>query len=84
VAAEDDFRAFRGLRVGVLTNPSGVMPSTLEHAVDVLGASPNVDLVAVFAPEHGFRGAAQAGSSREPDAATRRRAAGSPPLIPED
>ena len=85
VAAEDDFRAFRGLRVGVLTNPSGVMPSTLEHAVDVLGASPNVDLVAVFAPEHGFRGAAQAGSSREPDAATRRRSGeGSPPLIPED
>ena len=73
------------MRVGVLTNPSGVMPSTLEHAVDVLGASPNVDLVAVFAPEHGFRGAAQAGSSREPDAATRRRSGeGSPPLIPED
>ena len=85
VAAEDGFRALRGLRVGVLTNPSGVMPSTLEHAVDVLGASPNVDLVAVFAPEHGFRGAAQAGSSREPVAATRRRSGeGSPPLIPED
>lgn len=85
MAAEDDFRALRGLRVGVLTNPSGVMPSTLEHAVDVLGASPNVDLVAVFAPEHGFRGAAQAGSSREPVAATRRRSGeGSPPFTPDE
>jgi len=65
VAAEDGWRVFRGKRVGLLTNPSGVMPGTLEHAVDVMLAD-GVDLRAVFGPEHGFRGIAQAGASTHP------------------
>jgi uncharacterized protein YbbC (DUF1343 family) len=46
----------------VITNPTGLLP-TLEHEVDVMAASPDVDLVAVFGPEHGFRGTAQANGS---------------------
>ena len=65
MAAEDGWRIFRGKRVGLLTNPTGVMPGTLEHAVDVMLAD-GVDLRAVFGPEHGFRGIAQAGASTLP------------------
>jgi uncharacterized protein YbbC (DUF1343 family) len=52
----------RGEQVGIVTNPTGVLPD-LRHVVDVLHASRTVDLVAVFGPEHGFRGTAQAGGS---------------------
>ncbi|WP_380165328.1 exo-beta-N-acetylmuramidase NamZ domain-containing protein [Jannaschia sp. R86511] len=51
-----------GQRVGVVTNPTGVLMD-LRHEVDVMAASGTVDLVAVFGPEHGFRGTAQAGDS---------------------
>lgn len=56
------FRELRGQRVGVIANPTSLLPS-LEHAVDVMAASPDVELVAVFGPEHGFRGTAQANGS---------------------
>jgi uncharacterized protein YbbC (DUF1343 family) len=52
----------RGERVGVITNPTGILPD-LRHEVDVMHADDGVDLVAVFGPEHGFRGTAQAGGS---------------------
>ncbi|MER7046260.1 exo-beta-N-acetylmuramidase NamZ family protein [Streptomyces jumonjinensis] len=51
-----------GQRVGVVTNPSGIT-SDVRHIVDVMHADERVDLVAVFGPEHGFRGTAQAGGS---------------------
>lgn len=51
-----------GQRVGVITNPTGIL-SDLRHEVDVMAAGGTVDLVAVFGPEHGFRGTAQAGGS---------------------
>ncbi|GAA3683393.1 DUF1343 domain-containing protein [Nonomuraea antimicrobica] len=35
----------------------------LRHEVDVMAADDRIDLVAVFGPEHGFRGTAQAGGS---------------------
>ncbi|MGI8881151.1 MAG: exo-beta-N-acetylmuramidase NamZ family protein [Jatrophihabitans sp.] len=56
------YAALHGLKVGVLSNPTGITTS-LDHEVDVMHASSKVDLVAVFGPEHGFRGTAQAGSS---------------------
>ncbi|GAB2456040.1 DUF1343 domain-containing protein [Jatrophihabitans fulvus] len=59
---DDDYRILRGRRVGVLTNPTGVTDG-LDSIVDVMHASPKVDLRAAFGPEHGFRGTAQAGSS---------------------
>jgi uncharacterized protein YbbC (DUF1343 family) len=64
MARDDGWKIFAGRKVGLLTNPTGVLPSTLEHAVDVMRASGGgVDLRAIFSPEHGFRGAAQAGVS---------------------
>ncbi|MBK8498163.1 MAG: DUF1343 domain-containing protein [Flavobacteriales bacterium] len=47
-----------GLRIGVVTNQTGVIGGT--HLVDSLLAL-KVDVTKVFAPEHGFRGDADAG-----------------------
>ncbi|MFF8994406.1 exo-beta-N-acetylmuramidase NamZ domain-containing protein [Streptomyces sp. NPDC014983] len=60
--AADDYRLLRGQSVGVVTNPTGITRNA-EHIVDVMHASPLVELTAVFGPEHGFRGTAQAGGS---------------------
>ena len=57
-----DYALLRGQKVGIITNPTGVLPDWM-HEVDVMAASDKVDLVAVFGPEHGFRGTAQAGGS---------------------
>src|SRR4029078_6488955 len=43
-------------------HPTGFL-SALTHEVDVMAAADQVDMVAVFGPEHGFRGTAQAGGS---------------------
>ncbi|MFG2619831.1 exo-beta-N-acetylmuramidase NamZ domain-containing protein [Streptomyces sp. NPDC048507] len=60
--AADGYAELAGQRVGVVTNPTGITADA-RHLVDVLHADPRVDLVAVFGPEHGFRGTAQAGGS---------------------
>ncbi|PKV84848.1 exo-beta-N-acetylmuramidase NamZ domain-containing protein [Streptomyces sp. TLI_146] len=60
--AAGGYRALAGRKVGVVTNPTGVT-ADVRHIVDVMHADPRVDLVAVFGPEHGFRGTAQAGGS---------------------
>ncbi|MFJ5878174.1 exo-beta-N-acetylmuramidase NamZ domain-containing protein [Streptomyces sp. NPDC093088] len=60
--AADGYAALAGQRVGVVTNPTGVTPDA-RHLVDVMHADERVDLIAVFGPEHGFRGTAQAGGS---------------------
>ncbi|MFE2153229.1 exo-beta-N-acetylmuramidase NamZ domain-containing protein [Streptomyces lavendulae] len=60
--AADGYAELAGQRVGVVTNPTGITADA-RHLVDVLHADPRVDLVAVFGPEHGFRGSAQAGGS---------------------
>src|SRR5208337_2155075 len=52
----------RGKRVGLITNPGGV-DSHLESDVELLRAQPGVKLVALYGPEHGARGNAQAGQS---------------------
>lgn len=49
-----------GLRVGLITNPTGV-DARLRSAVDLLWRSDRVRLTALFGPEHGVHGAAQAG-----------------------
>ena len=43
----------RGLRVGLIANPSSV-DASFRHARDVVAALPGVTLAALFAPEHGF------------------------------
>ncbi|SHH40662.1 Uncharacterized conserved protein YbbC, DUF1343 family [Jatrophihabitans endophyticus] len=59
---DSGYRVLRGRKVGVLTNPTGVTDD-LDSIVDVMHADDRVDLRAVFGPEHGFRGTAQAGGS---------------------
>ncbi|MEU9295959.1 DUF1343 domain-containing protein [Streptomyces sp. NPDC048266] len=60
--AADGYALLAGERVGVVTNPTGVTRDA-RHIVDVMHADAGVDLAAVFGPEHGFRGTAQAGGS---------------------
>ncbi|MFJ8015252.1 exo-beta-N-acetylmuramidase NamZ domain-containing protein [Streptomyces sp. NPDC096339] len=60
--AADGYGLLAGQKVGVVTNPTGITADA-RHLVDVLHAEERVDLVAVFGPEHGFRGTAQAGGS---------------------
>ncbi|OKK14587.1 hypothetical protein AMK16_30415 [Streptomyces sp. CB00455] len=60
--AADGYAELAGQRIGVVTNPTGISADA-RHLVDVLHADERVDLVAVFGPEHGFRGTAQAGGS---------------------
>jgi len=50
----------RGKRVGLITNHSGV-DRKLQHDIDLLASAPEARLTALFSPEHGIRGAAQAG-----------------------
>lgn len=60
--AGSGYAALAGQRVGVVTNPTGITPG-LRHIVDVMHEDERVALTAVFGPEHGFRGTAQAGGS---------------------
>lgn len=62
VLAADRYRAVAGKRVGILANPTSIT-ADLAHEVDVMHGSAEVNLTAVFGPEHGFRGTAQAGGS---------------------
>jgi uncharacterized protein YbbC (DUF1343 family) len=66
----NDFALLAGERVGVISNPTGV-DSRLRHLVDLMHASGRVNIAAVFGPEHGFRGSAQAGFSEGPQADAR-------------
>ena len=60
VLQEDNFKALAGKRVGLLTNPTGV-DSRLKSSIDILFEAPNVNLVALYSPEHGIRGDVTAG-----------------------
>ncbi|GHB41764.1 exo-beta-N-acetylmuramidase NamZ family protein [Streptomyces umbrinus] len=60
--AADGYTLLDGERVGIVTNPTGITRD-VRHIVDVMHADDRVNLVAVFGPEHGFRGTAQAGGS---------------------
>ena len=62
VFAARHYRQAAGHKLGIISNPTAVVHD-LSHVVDVMHASAEVDLVAVFGPEHGFRGTAQAGGS---------------------
>lgn len=66
VLAAGDWSRISGRRVGIITNPTAVLaaPETLlRHIVDDIHDGRSVTIVAVFGPEHGFRGTAQAGGS---------------------
>jgi uncharacterized protein YbbC (DUF1343 family) len=50
----------KGKRVGLITNPTGT-DSSLRTTIDLFRSNPAIDLVALYGPEHGVRGNAQAG-----------------------
>lgn len=62
-AHADDWQVFDGRRIGIVTNPTGIIRDGLISIVDAMHAAGTVDIGAVFGPEHGFRGTAQAGGS---------------------
>ena len=64
VLRDRHFAGLEGKRVGLLTNPSGV-DRNLRSTVDILFEAPEVNLVALFAPEHGVRGDVYAGGKVE-------------------
>lgn len=51
------------LRVGLITNHTGTTADGSRTTIDVLHEHPDLELVALFSPEHGIRGAAEAGES---------------------
>ena len=57
---KSNFAPLRGKRVGLVTNPTGT-DRYLRSTVDILYHAPNVDLVALYGPEHGVRGEFTAG-----------------------
>ncbi len=50
----------KGKRVGLITNPTGT-DAELRSTIELFRASPAINLVALYGPEHGVRGNAQAG-----------------------
>ncbi len=60
VLAGSGFEPLSGKRVGLITNPTGV-DSRLKSTADILFEAPEVELVALFGPEHGIRGDFAAG-----------------------
>jgi uncharacterized protein YbbC (DUF1343 family) len=60
VLMEEELELVEGKNVGLVTNPTGV-DQELNNIVDVLDEHPDVELTALYGPEHGIRGDAQAG-----------------------
>jgi uncharacterized protein YbbC (DUF1343 family)/Asp-tRNA(Asn)/Glu-tRNA(Gln) amidotransferase A subunit family amidase len=60
VLLRDSLHLVRGKRVGLITNHSG-RDRAGTSTIDLLHGAPGVTLAALFSPEHGIRGAADAG-----------------------
>jgi len=60
VLKQQNFKMLEGKRIGLITNPTGV-DNQMKSTIDILFEAPNVNLVALYAPEHGVRGDAHAG-----------------------
>ena len=56
VLVAERFASLRGLRIGLITNHTGIDKSG-NPTIDLLRSAPDVHLVALFSPEHGIRGA---------------------------
>src|SRR6476661_1372641 len=64
VLLTDSLHLIRGKRIGLITNHSG-RDRKGTSTIDLLYRTPGVRLTALFAPEHGLRGLADAGASVE-------------------
>lgn len=62
VLKQRDFDILKGKNVGLLTNATGV-DGELQSTIDVLNSADSVNLVCLFAPEHGVRGNVYAGGT---------------------
>jgi len=60
VLYQSNFEILKGKRIGLITNPTGVN-GNLKSTIDILFEAQTVNLVALFGPEHGARGEADAG-----------------------
>lgn len=60
VLKSTNFKILDGKKVGLITNPTGV-DNHLKSTIDLLHEAPNVDLIALYGPEHGVRGDVHAG-----------------------
>jgi uncharacterized protein YbbC (DUF1343 family) len=69
VLEEGNFAPLRGRRVGLITNQTGV-DFQGRRTIDVLAHAEGVKLVALFSPEHGIVGRADAPVANATDAAT--------------
>ena len=56
---EEGFRQLEGKRVGLIVNHTARVDTA--HLIDLVHAAPNVELTALFGPEHGLRGTAEDG-----------------------
>ena len=68
VLVDEALDRVRGRRVGLLTNHTGIVRDEggrVVSTIDLLHRHPEVDLVALFGPEHGIRGTAEAGEHVE-------------------
>ncbi|HEX7421071.1 MAG TPA: DUF1343 domain-containing protein [Thermoanaerobaculia bacterium] len=57
VLVASKYEALRGMRVGLITNHTGI-DRIGNPTIDLLRSAPGVSLVALFSPEHGIRGVA--------------------------
>ncbi|MGN0224126.1 MAG: exo-beta-N-acetylmuramidase NamZ domain-containing protein [Muribaculaceae bacterium] len=60
VLRDQNFAPLQGKRVGLITNPTGI-DNNLRSTIDILYSAPGVQLVGLYAPEHGVRGDVHAG-----------------------
>ena len=63
VLAAEDFRRLRGKRVGLIVNHTALVDSV--HLIDAVHAAADVEVGALFGPEHGLRGEDEAGETVE-------------------
>ena len=60
VLIEQNFNILKGKKVGIIANHTSVNKNG-KHIVDIINNCKNTKIVAIFAPEHGFRGETAAG-----------------------
>ncbi len=63
VLADRGFDILQGQRVGLIVNHTAVVDTT--HIMDLIHQSPETEITALFGPEHGIRGTADAGEEVE-------------------
>jgi len=60
VLLQDKMALLKNKRVGIITNPTGVNQE-LTSIVDLMSSHKDINVTALYGPEHGVRGSAQAG-----------------------